>query len=202
MPSADLTEADADRILASMSDVLRAFDGADDTACNVAFCRDLDIVEYEVGDGLIDTSGELDEVFAVPQDVKVARSVDFCNNEFTPGSSGCASGGSFIVERAPHDVVLWAHEYGHVRGLDHRDPDDPNAVMRNGPSNTSRSVNSQECTAYLSGAPSPGIGFRHRYHRRDYSNPKHKRLRAPCFHPRSPLRGLHEIWRERGSDPT
>ena len=148
MPSATLSEADADGILAGMSDVLRAFDGGFDLECNVAFCRQGTIAEYAIGDGIIDTESELTDVLAFPAYIKVARTVDFCDGEFG-AYKGCARGRTFTVERAPNDGVVWAHEYGHTQGLAHRSPDDPNAVMtEGGTSASSRRVNSRECTFY------------------------------------------------------
>jgi hypothetical protein len=73
LPSVGLTEADADRILAEMSDVLRALNLSGDVACNVAYCRNSNIGAYAVGDGIIDTEDELDDVLAVPQSGKGNR---------------------------------------------------------------------------------------------------------------------------------
>jgi hypothetical protein len=155
MSSTRLTEIDADRILADMSDVLRAFDGGDDIDCNVAFCRDGNIEDYAIDDGVIDNEAELHAVAALPQDVKVAKGIFFCGA--FGAFAGCRVGGSFIVRDRPQDAVNWAHEYGHVRGLEHRDPDDPLALMTNGTRPISRRVDSRECTAYRSGPSSTAI---------------------------------------------
>jgi hypothetical protein len=49
--------------------------------------------------------------------------------------------------QASWEGILWLHEYGHTRGLNHRD-DDPNAVMNGSISSTRLWVTSSECTAY------------------------------------------------------
>ena len=160
MPSVNLTERDADEILAEMSDVLRTFDDVDDMDCNVAFCRDGTIEEYAIDDGIIDNESELLAVAAVPQDIKVARGIFFCASRFH-SFAGCRVGDSFIVVGpglavSSDDGINWAHEYGHVRGLGHRD--DPHAVMVEGTTIISRRVNSRECTAYRSGPSSAAVG--------------------------------------------
>jgi hypothetical protein len=161
MPSINLTERDADLILAEMSDVLRTFDDADDMDCNIAFCRDGTIEEYSVDNGIIDNEAELLAVAAIPQDIKVARAINFCREEFGV-VAGCRVGDTFIVGDprlvGSDDGINWAHEYGHVRGLGHRVPDDPHAVMREGTLPISRRVNSRECTAFRSGPSSAVIG--------------------------------------------
>ena len=43
--------------------------------------------------------------------------------------------------------ILWAHEYGHTRGLQHRDAD-PNAVMNGIIGPTRRRITADECNAY------------------------------------------------------
>lgn len=162
MPSVNLTERDADLILGEMSYVLRGFDGSDDIECNIAFCRDGTIEEYAIDDSIIDKEAELLAVAAIPQDIKVARNINFCSGEFQ-SFAGCAVGDTFIV-RDPgiiitsDDGINWAHEYGHVRGLGHRKDPDPNAVMVEGTTPISRRVNPTECTAFRSGPSSAAVG--------------------------------------------
>jgi hypothetical protein len=158
MPSANLTEADADDILAVMSDVLRTSHSPNDIECNAAFCRRGFIDEYAIDDGIVDTEAEMNDVFALPHDIKVARGIFFCGKFIS--AAGCSNGESMIVRRlsigSTIDAINWAHEYGHIRGLGHRD--DPNAVMVNGTTPISRSVDSRECTAFRSGVSSGVIG--------------------------------------------
>lgn len=160
-PSVNLSEVEADGILAEMSNVLRHFDGPDDIECNAAFCRDGAVEEYAIDDGVIDSEAEMNAVAAVPQDIKVARNILFCGG--LGAFNGCRVGNTFIVRRLSSgisavDGINWAHEYGHVRGLGHRVPDDPNALMTNGTLPVSNRVNPRECTAFRSGFSSAAIG--------------------------------------------
>jgi hypothetical protein len=165
MPSVDLTERDADDILAEMSNVLRTFDVTDDIDCNVAFCREGTIDEFAIGDGIVDTEEEETAIFALPQVIKVVKNIFICGGVFQ-AANGCRQGHTFMVRRlsaigvVPHDGINWAHEYGHTRGLEHRDPDDPRAVMTwNGTTPDSRRINSRECSAYRSGASLATVDF-------------------------------------------
>jgi hypothetical protein len=160
MPSVNLTELDADRILADMSDVLRTSDGPDDIECNISFCRDGGIEEFAIDDGIIDNSAELAAVAAIPQDIKAVRGINFCKGGFS-SFQGCRVGDTFIVRVGfigSADPVNWAHEYGHVRGLPDRKATDVHFVMRLGTSAGSRRVSSSECTAFRSGPSSSALG--------------------------------------------
>jgi hypothetical protein len=166
MPSVDLSEEVADLMLASMSDVLRALDASDDFDCNVAFCRDATIGTYGIGDGIVDSEAELDEILDSPHDVKVARGINICDGRMGLFAGCAGEGRSLVVDRSPASAVqmlgiVVAHEYGHVRGLRHRDPDiDPNALMTwGGASFDSRKVNVRECAAFRSGVPAAGVSI-------------------------------------------
>ena len=69
---------------------------------------------------------------------------------------GCAPvpGNSLSVVRFTPSLegILWAHEYGHNKWLNHRN-DDPNAVMNGTIGSTRLRVNAPECTSYQN---SPG----------------------------------------------
>jgi hypothetical protein len=150
--TAILTNADADEILADATTVLKTDEGARDVACSVTLSRVGDVTEFTQGDGSIDTEAELSNLFALPGHIKVVNAINFCNG-FTPDTIGCAStpGTSFVVERftANQEGILWAHEFGHNKGLDHRD-NDPNAVMNGTIEVSRRRVTSAECGAYQS----------------------------------------------------
>jgi hypothetical protein len=161
MPSANLTEVEADGILAEMSNVLRsAFNEQDDIECNVAFCRDGTIEEFATGDGIVDTEAEMHAVFALPQDIKIVKGIFFCGKM---GSfNGCGNRQTFFVRRIARgistvDAINWAHEYGHIRGLEHRN--DPHAVMNSGTLPISTRVKPSECTAFRSGASLAAVDF-------------------------------------------
>ena len=76
--TADISEADADRITADSSTVLQTKDGPDDIACPVQFVRDGGITVFETGDGSIDTAKEFDTVVGLPGQVKVVNEINFC----------------------------------------------------------------------------------------------------------------------------
>ena len=157
MPSVDLDERRADLILAHMSDVLRTADGSDDLECNATFCRSGPIADYALGDGSIDDAAELAEVAALPFDIKVVLDINFCGHP--RAANGCRVGDTIIVRLVGLSDTLnginWAHEYGHVVGLNHRS--DPRALMTEGTLPDSRSVNSRECTAFREGAAAAGF---------------------------------------------
>ena len=121
-----LSDARADTILADGSRVLRANDGEGDVACPVALARSGNVNEFDDGDGDIDTAAELREVFAVEGNIKVVDNVNFCGGQFNTSFIGCGqvSGSAFVTERfdAAMEGILWAHEFGHNRGLRHTTP--------------------------------------------------------------------------------
>ena len=144
-----LTNSEADTIVQKMTTVLRTDDGAGDVACPVTFKRKGSVKTFATGDGSIDSSAEFTAVLAVPGHVKVVDEINFCS-EFNPSIIGCAPtpGNSLIVERFSNsqEGILWAHEYGHTRGLPHRN--DSNAVMNGSIAPSRTRVNTTECEAF------------------------------------------------------
>jgi len=124
-----LTNAEADRILTLMSNVLQTKDDASDVACLVQFRRAGRVTAFVYGDGSIDSQAEYNAVILLPGHVKVVYQITYCN-ELKPNIIGCAPtpGSSQVVVRvtAAQEGILWAHEYGHTRGLLHRYDDDGN----------------------------------------------------------------------------
>jgi len=106
----------------------------------------------------------LEQVQNVPGDVKVVRSIKFCvGKNWENGVFGCSwrpddhLPRTVIVTPPPHDgsyddEVLWAHEFGHTRGLPHR-TDDPDALMQACISPDHTQVNKSECRHFLAGPP-------------------------------------------------
>jgi hypothetical protein len=149
--TAPLSNAEADSILADASTVLQTNDGPGDVACGVALTRSGDAGVFNIGDGSLDTSAELQAVFALPGNVKVVDDVNWCANQFNTSYIGCGQtpGTSFITERftANQEGILWAHEFGHNQGLQHRDTSTDNVMYFSIGSNRRR-VNQTECNAF------------------------------------------------------
>jgi hypothetical protein len=148
--TAGLNDADVDRILGDDSDVLQQNDGSGDVACGVAFSRNGNVTAFATGDGSIDTQAEFNEVNGLAGNVKVVNTITWCGT-LKPNVIGCAPipGNSFVVVpfTPALEGILWAHEYGHTQGLNHRD-DDPNAVMNGTITSNRRRVTADECTPF------------------------------------------------------
>lgn len=147
--TASLTNTRADQILADMGTILQTNDGAGDVACNVAFTRSGNVTTFATGTGTINSAADFNAVNGLPGNVKVVNFINWCGGP-APGAIGCAPvpGTSLVVERftANQEGILWVHEYGHNKGLSHRDV--PNAVMRPFINVNHKRVNSTECDAY------------------------------------------------------
>jgi len=148
--TASLTNADADRILADAGTVLQTNDGPGDVACATAFSRDGDVTVFAGGDGSIDSQAEFSALIGLPGWIKVVNQINWCGT-LSPNIIGCApiGGNSLAVVRYTSSLegILWAHEFGHNKGLNHRN-DDSNAVMNGVIGSTRRRVTSGECDAY------------------------------------------------------
>ncbi len=148
-PPPSLSNTRASTILSNMTTVLRINDGPGDVACKVRFRRKGGVAPFTTGDGSIDSSAEFNAVIALPGEVKTVRFINWCST-LIPNVIGCAPrpGQSFTVVRITPNLegILWAHEYGHNKGLRHRN--DPNAVMNPTIGPTRRRVNSTECAAF------------------------------------------------------
>jgi hypothetical protein len=184
-----LSEGEVKRILADASKMLQKnsrHNHDDDIACNVTFTlkgpvrtfASLDTPEV-VDKDHIDAVHRVDSnVAGVDFRVKAVKEINFCR----PGVDGPFQGCSFsppdfrsiiVVHPKSHkdpqgrilskypDYLLWAHEFGHLTGLGHRD-DEQLALMTRCPLNTQFfnvsnarvQVNSHECRRLLAG---PGV---------------------------------------------
>jgi hypothetical protein len=148
--TAALTDAEADRILADATTALQTNDGPGDTACNVVLVRNGAVTSFATGDGSIDSNAEFNTVIGLAGEVKVVNQINWCGS-LIPNVIGCAPvpGASLSVVRftANEEGLLWAHEFGHNRGLNHRN-DDANAIMNGVIGFVRRRVTGAECTAY------------------------------------------------------
>lgn len=152
--SAVLGDQRADQIVADMGDVLTRVDGEGDVACEVRFRRSGSVATFDAGDGVVNSEADFAQVLAVPGEIKVVRQINWCGT-FAPNIIGCAPvpGGSLAVVRfaADQEGILWVHEFGHNKGLQHRGA--TGAVMNAFIDVTHRRVNDAECRAYEGGAP-------------------------------------------------
>lgn len=106
----------------------------DDTPKSTGFPKDIptDIAldfkghvgTFSKGNGIVKTEDDLDALFGLPGNVHVVCEIHCCGGE-KPGILGCCGLGQPIIvkegigpESAP---VLWMHEFGHYKGLCHRD---------------------------------------------------------------------------------
>jgi len=140
----------ADCILANATEILQTQDGADDVACAVRLARRGNVTEFSAGDGSIDGPAEFDAIMRAPGNVKLVDEINWCGTYVV--AYGCApmGGSSLAVVPASSNTlagILWAHEYGHTKGLGHRDADNQ-AVMYYSISAYPKKVSQAECSAF------------------------------------------------------
>lgn len=144
-----VTDAQADSIMADSTTVLRTNDGPGDVAADVRLERNGAVTTFATGDGSIDSQAEFNAVNGLAGNVKVVNQINWCG-AIIPNVIGCAPvpGTSLVVVRftANQEGILWAHEFGHNKGLSHRN--DANAVMNPTIGLTRRRINQAECDAY------------------------------------------------------
>jgi hypothetical protein len=146
--STTLSNADADRIIADAVRVLGSTELAGDFRCIVGVQRDGDVTTFTQG-AIINSQADLDTVLGLPGSAKVVSQINWCG-ALIPNVIGCAytPGSSLAVVRftPSQEGILWAHEFGHNKGLPHVTT--PNNVMSPviSPSNTT--VTSAQCDNY------------------------------------------------------
>lgn len=144
-------EFDAAMVSANDSLRLNDHDCIGDVACTVRLARAGPLGTFgATGDGfnLILTQAELDVVKAVgPERIKVVDYLSVCGGLVNPSTLGCgALPGSWIVLESGVSANVYTHEFGHNRGLVHRDSCGSN-IMSSDSSSTENAVNAAECTA-------------------------------------------------------
>lgn len=142
-----LNNATADRILADATQILQVDHGEDDVACAVRLARQGNVTEFDAGDGSIDSRAEFEAMMQLPGDIKLVDEINWCGR-LIPNVAGCARpGGSVVVTPTLlYRGLLWAHEYGHTKGLRHRDNGE--AVMYIALGLSRRKLNRAECEAF------------------------------------------------------
>ncbi|MCP4265569.1 MAG: matrixin family metalloprotease [Candidatus Brocadiaceae bacterium] len=145
-----LSNARADSILSNASTILQTNDGAGDVACDVRMVRSGNVTAFTTGNGIINSSADFNAVISLPGHAKVVRQINWCGR-LIPNVIGCAPrpGNSFAVVRRSNvisEAILWTHEFGHNKGLTHRNG--TRAVMRPTININNKRINSTECSAY------------------------------------------------------
>ncbi|WP_133511044.1 hypothetical protein [Candidatus Thiosymbion oneisti] len=142
----DLDNKCVDCILADATEILQTKDGADDVACPVRLVRKGDVTEFNTGSGSIDSQADFDTIMRLPGDVKLVDEINWCGRYVV--AYGCAQQNkSLAVVPISSDKagILWAHEYGHVKGRGHRNAD--SALMHKWLSARNKKINRAECSA-------------------------------------------------------
>ncbi len=147
-----LSSSDAATIVSQATSVIQS------NSCNVPLRlspTDIGIFNVPIT-GTVDNPDEFTDVCSQPGYVHVVAQIHYCRTA-QGDINGCSKlGGScVIVVRDATDIAgpLWAHEYGHTKGLHHRVPDDPNALMNQWVTAQSRQLVKKECDAFKAGAP-------------------------------------------------
>ena len=147
--TANIDDTRVDTIFGEMGDILQTNDGLGDIACDVGFTRNGTTGTFAVGNGIINSLADFNAVNNLPGNVKVVRQINWCGN-LQPNVIGCAPipGTSMVVVRfnAAQESVLWAHEFGHNRGLNHRNV--PDVVMNPVIGLSHLRIDPTECAAY------------------------------------------------------
>ncbi len=155
-----LSDQRVNRVFAEANALLLSDDAeCPDVSCPVTFDRDGSINTFDNSPAIVTTEAQLDAVFDNPEDIKIVTlMVGVCGSPSADDVSlvlGCAftGGTAVLVQDAPADV--WAHEWGHVQGLSHRNDCDRN--LMHAFELETNAVNTNERDALLS--PTPGQSF-------------------------------------------
>jgi hypothetical protein len=140
-------------------------------SCGVGFKLRGPITTFTSAPASINDAAALEAVHRVPADVKIVKEVNFCINGPQNGLVGCSwrpngRPKTVIVTTRMMGVgiepVLFAHEFGHVTGLLHRNDADGEALMTPcGLEAFNRHVNKDECRHFRAGPVQqypPGLG--------------------------------------------
>lgn len=105
----------------------------DDVATDVPLRFNGRLETFSYGTGVIDTCEDLNELFKMPHNVHVVKEIHCCGGVKGGSILGCSARNRALIVTFNPAVspsvagILWMHEYGHNRGLCHRD--DRSAVM-------------------------------------------------------------------------
>ncbi|MGQ0621595.1 MAG: hypothetical protein ACT4QA_17035 [Panacagrimonas sp.] len=161
------TPFDVDLALLGAQRFLESDAGTNDVSCDVRLSRSgaSNTLAIEPGNGSyeIDSDIDFDRACNLPGFAVVVDKIDVCGGRVGT-ALGCAriSGSCMVVvdgDGLTGDKIsqLWAHEFGHTRGLPHRDQLSGLLIMNPSISNfgTGSRINDSECFTYLTGLASP-----------------------------------------------
>ncbi len=146
-----INNTQADAYFAGAVDLLATNNGGGDVACSIEWSRNDDVEAFDTGDGLIASAAELREMMDQEGNIKVVNALDFCGGVANVRFAACAEtpGEDIVVEDIDDSAlaaVVWAHEYGHNKGLRHRN--DPGALMHENATIGNSRINAAECTRF------------------------------------------------------
>lgn len=166
-PASALSDAEAAAILAGASELLmkndgKAADNNGDVPCNLALTPDPAVAEFAdvVRDGVISSGADFDEVCHQAGLVHVVNQINWCG-DVQDNFLGCSDPRPCIIVIRPREPltsvmepVLWAHEYGHAKGLKHSCNSNCTAkhddrLMHPTIDIPHRKIGGAECAAYL-----------------------------------------------------
>ncbi len=147
-PAASLTNADADSIIGSANGVLGQCRAVFGRQGNVASSTAMPSAIYSASDMAAACGASLmsedPSPAGVPRRVRLVNNIYWCGSPTTT-TIGCAytPGTCLVVVRHYLDGILWSHEFGHSKGLPHRQ--DSDAVMHGTIDPNHRVFSSGEC---------------------------------------------------------
>jgi hypothetical protein len=186
------TDADIDRILADASALLHKKDSSDDLACPVGLKRK-GALQPLAGKhpGVVGSMEDMAKLRELGGDLKIVREITWCGR---PGSFlGCAGAEKGLMAVVPMDnavgaAILWAHEFGHYKGLAHSSAPPERRVMLPEIAHANVEVDDKECEK-LAAVPLPVFGLQQKLDPRILVRPSPARAAAP------PLRPIREFVR-------
>lgn len=139
-----------DAILDDASRVLRQIDQEGDVSADVLLNRIGALTRFSRPDGFINSSSDFRRHCNLGAQVFVVNEINWCG-QINASIIGCADrpGSCLAVVRInpTHEGLLWAHEFGHNAGLDHRNQ--RFALMADTLNPSNRVINASERDAFL-----------------------------------------------------
>ena len=143
--SVSLTKEEVKYILDEATKIANTNDGQGDVDCQIKFELDGEVGQFDFA--VIRGKNDLDSLNKNHQGVKVVEEIQWCD-QLWPDILGCQKGSGIVVVRAhpEEEGVLWLHEFGHLKNIDHRNQ--TNAVMNKVIRPSNKLLNSNECSRY------------------------------------------------------